>query len=138
RTRDEKGKAIKPAQQAVAKALLEHFGLALVKCGPEVFSYTGTHWVLCEEREHDLFFRQCQKLAGFDFTADSISACVKIFLKSIPQVPPGVNLFEPLPDRANFKNGTLHLAFSIKTPEEMKKDPGQSPYFFSMEFKPHD
>lgn len=138
RTKDEKGKPIRPAQQAVARALLEHYGNALVKCNSDVFRYTGTHWVLCEDKEHDLFFRQLQKLAGFDFKAGEIEACLKIFLKGIAHVPSGVNLFEPRPDRANFLNGTLHLSFSLKTPAEMAQNPGANPYFFSMEFKPHD
>jgi putative DNA primase/helicase len=136
---DEKTKKpIRPSQQEVARALALEYGLNLIKYGQDIFFYCGTHWFLCEDREHDAFFRQIQTLYGPDARSGEVEGALKIFRANIPHVPVGVNLFEPRADRANFQNGTLHLQFRPKTSEEMAREPGAAPYAFNMQFKPHE
>lgn len=127
----------KPTQQRVARALQDHHGLNLIKSGEDVFQWVGTHWKLCEQGDYDAFFRQAMAFAGFDFKAGEVNAIVEIFLKSIAHVPPGVNLFESRPDRANFSNGTLHLVFRPKTASEMAQSPESGTQFLSTEFREH-
>lgn len=137
RRNGEDGKPKKPTQQRVARALADFHGLNLIKCSGEIFSWRGTHWGLCEGPEHDRFFQQAMALAGSDFKAGEISSVLEIFQKHIPHAPEGVNLFEARSDRANFNNGTLHLSFQAKTPQEMAQNPGDGTHWLKSDFRAH-
>lgn len=128
----------KPTQKRIADALQAQYGLNLVKSGKDVFKWDETHWKLCEQLDHDTFFRQASALGGPKFKAGELNAIVEIFLKSLRHVPPDVNMFESRSDRANFLNGTLHLSFRPKSATEMAQDPAGATHWFSTDFRPHN
>lgn len=146
RTLSPKGIPQKPFQQRIAEALLDYYGDRIMKFGAEdVFQYTGTHWELCLDREHDLFRHQLAVLAGPDFSAGDLKGCYTLFMQRIPHVPTQkvdgdevpINLFEPRRDAANFQNGTLHLRRRMKTREEVLANPGAGSELLWTEFLPH-
>jgi phage/plasmid-associated DNA primase len=89
--------------------MIEYFGNRLVKQGRDVFSYTGTHWKILTDTDHDRLKVMIQRICGGLADLKLIEPAYQLFIIHLPVVPDGVDLFAPNPSKVNFLNGTLHL-----------------------------
>jgi phage/plasmid-associated DNA primase/phage/plasmid primase-like uncharacterized protein len=117
------GRPQKIPEKMVVDALLDEYDGRLIHQGKDVFRYTGTHWHHLTPDETDELRRAIGNLYGGLEGSGTIESTYKTLLIYMPVAP--VDLFQPRPDRVNFKNGTLHLTRG-------------SDYKWTTEFKEHD
>lgn len=103
------GKFIPPTEKQLSDYILEFFGERLTRQDKSLFLYNGQFW-----REVDVMgIARIQQMIGVAANGTlgirDIEAAFRYLLAHAPQVPAGVNFFQPNPYVANFQNGTLHF-----------------------------
>ncbi len=98
-----------PNEQEIVDHLLAHFDGNLVKKDRDLFFYCGTHWRWLSQGEHDRLKVMVQEICHGLAPVKLIDAVAKLLMYHVPSVPNDVNPFNPNPNCANFRNGTLHL-----------------------------
>jgi len=108
---DAKGKVkyVPPSQQEVANALLEHLDGNVMSKNEDLFRYTGTHWEHMELREINQLKQGIQTLLNGLGKANDVSGVFSLLLIHLPSVPRDVDMFTPMPNVANFQNGTIRF-----------------------------
>lgn len=91
----------------------------------DLFYYNDGYWQHMGLDFVDKIQRRLNIMNSLKLNAKSLEAIYKLFIKYVPTVPEGVDMFTPNPTCANFKNGTLHLLETI-----------DGKYY--LEFKKHD
>lgn len=119
------GKTILPTSKEMGDYILNFYGDNIIRHEKSLFRYNGTHWFELDVLGLAKLKQKIGVAAHHELDINEIDRHFKYILEHCRQVPRGVNLFQPNPARANFKDGTLHIE---KT--------GRS--VFKKEFKPHD
>lgn len=112
-------------EQDVADEVLAKVANKLLRQDRSLFSYTGTHWKELFSAEIDAIKNEINRHYGLEADSKKVDSTFKTLFRNVPQVPEGVNLFNPLPTAANFKNGTLH---AVKNTDRT----------WRLEFRPHN
>lgn len=126
------------SEKLVADWMLEWTGGKLVRQDKNLFRFDGAKWTELDSQGIDLLKNKINTLCGEALTSKDVGSCYNTFFRYVPAVPDGVNLFEPARDRINFRNGTLHVRFRPKTPEEVREKPGMGTHHFDLSFRPHN
>jgi phage/plasmid primase-like uncharacterized protein/energy-coupling factor transporter ATP-binding protein EcfA2 len=103
-----KGMRAKVSEKSVSDALLSYFDGRVIAFEQDLFIYKYGFWNLLNYSERNKIKVMIGRLAP-DYGIRDIEGAFKYFVTHCPTPPPGVNLFQPAPDRANFADGTLHL-----------------------------
>lgn len=127
----------KLSEKLVAEWLLARYEGHLVRQDKSLFHYDGKKWDELDSVGLDKLRNDINSLCGDSLSSKDVSSCFATFFRYVPGVPAGKNLFEPARDKANFKNGTLHLSFRPKSPEELRASPGSGTHVFDTQFAPH-
>jgi phage/plasmid primase-like uncharacterized protein/phage/plasmid-associated DNA primase len=101
------GMPMAPTQQRVAEHLLDYFDGALIKQERDLFRYDATHWKLLTQADHDRLKVLIQRACSGHGDVKHVDSCYKLFIYHLPAVPNGIDMFTPVPNAANFSNGTL-------------------------------
>jgi len=109
RTNSTTKKAIIPSDREVAEYLLKCYGDKITKKDGCLFKYMGTHWVELSKDDIAKVKQDLQYVANSLLDMKKIKSYYEYFEMLCPSVPRGIDLFQPNPYAANFKNGTLHL-----------------------------
>lgn len=125
------------SEKLVAEWMMERLGPTVARQDRALFRYTGTHWVELDSTGIDQLKNLLNSLCADSLGSRDVDSFFRTFLRYVPHVPEGTNLYQPRRDCANFRNGTLHLSFRPKAPEELALTPGTGTHVFSLEFKPH-
>lgn len=125
------------SEKMIAQWLLEKWDGELIRQDKNLFRYDGKKWMELDTHGVDLIKNTLNGMCGDALTSKKVASLYNTFFRYVPAVPEGVNLFQPHRDRANFQNGTLHLKFRPKTPEELALDRAAGTHVFSLEFTPH-
>lgn len=113
-------------ERKIAAWLLRELDGKIVRQEGSLFKYDGKRWVEMREHEVDSLKNAMNAACGDKLPSKTVNSMFATFLRYVPGVPDGVNLFTPRPDAANFLDGTLHLKRDLETGK------------YSMEFKPHE
>lgn len=124
-TLSKNGKIQTPTEKEVCDYVLKHYGDNILRFDKSLFTYTGTHWVELDAMAEDMVKQKIQVAANGELGYRELENYFKYIKVHAPQTPPGVDLFQPNPFAANFKNGTLHLYKN-----------GDKKYH--LKFRPHD
>lgn len=103
------GKIIMPTEKELSDYILNFYGEDLIRQDKSLFVYNGTHWYELDVMGVAKFQRKIGVAASHELTFRDIKNHYEYILAHCPQVPRGVNLFQPNPNCANFVDGTLHI-----------------------------
>jgi phage/plasmid primase-like uncharacterized protein/phage/plasmid-associated DNA primase len=115
-----------PNQQRIVDHMVDYLANHLVKQDRDLFHYTGTHWKIFTQADHDRLKVAIQRVCSGLADVKLIDATYKLLIYHLPSPPEGIDLFTPSPFHANFLNGTLH---AVPGSGAGKK--------FSLLFRPH-
>lgn len=121
----DKKKKERISEKTVAGWLLEKTSPNLIRQDKSLFLYDGKRWNELFEADHDRLKNDINAMMGDRLGCKEVNDIFRTFMRYVPHVPRGVNLFRPNPTCANFQDGTLHL----------RRDLGSGAY--STEFRPH-
>lgn len=125
------------SEKLVAEWMLAAYPNTLIRQDKSLFHYDGRKWDELDSHGIDRLKNQINALCNDCLSSKDVASAYNTFFRYVPAVPPLVNLFQPRRDLANFENGTLHLEFQPKTPEEQAASPSTGTHVFSMRFAPH-
>lgn len=125
------------SEKLVTDWMLEWTGGKLARQDKSLFHYNGTHWTELDSYGIDTLKNKINSLCGDNLTSKDVASIYNTFFRYVPAVPKRVNLFQPRSDLANFQNGTLHLEFRPKTPEELAATSASGTHVFHLRFAPH-
>lgn len=108
-TTSKSGKVHEPSEKEVADYMLKEFDGRLVKQEKAMFFYTGTHWEELGPAGMDKLKQWIQVAANGLLGARDLRNYLEYLTIHTPNVPRGVEMFQPNPNVANFQDGTLHL-----------------------------
>lgn len=122
---DEESKDLKAGRESeVAKQLVLNSEGSLLRQDKSVFRYRDGHWKELTVTQIDSFKKGIMEIYRGKVRSKDIDSTYKTFFRELPPVPEDVNLFDPHPFCANFRNGTLHVRQSAE-------------FTYSLEFLPH-
>lgn len=103
------GKPILPSEKEVSDYMLKEFNGRLVKQEKAIFYYTGTHWDELGPSGIDKLKQWIGIASNGMLGSRDLESYFRYLMIHTPNVPKGVNMFQPNPYTANFQDGTLHL-----------------------------
>lgn len=104
-----KGKPRPPSQKDLVEYMQAYFKDRMIRQDKSIFVYNGTHWTELDVMGVDRMKQMIQVAANGLLDSRDMEAYYKYLLIDCPQVPNGVNFYQPNPFAANFQNGTLHI-----------------------------
>lgn len=108
------GKLKEPTEKEVSEYILDFFSGRITRQDKSLFVYNGTHWYELDAMGTDRLKQMIGVASNGLLGSRDLEAYYRYLLVHAPQVPGGVNLFQPNPFVANFQNGTLHLGKQIE------------------------
>ena len=102
------GNPIPPKERDVVDHVLKEYGSKLIKFRNLLFSYNQTHWQEFEHRDHDRLKAQIAFAGGGLGSRETMNVYNQLMFR-VEHTPPGVEMYQPNPSKANFLNGTLHV-----------------------------
>lgn len=97
------------SEKRIADALLEYFGKDILRQDKSLFRYDGKRWRELTLADEDAIKNRINAICKDGLESKHVNSAFKTFVRYVPSVPEGINLFNPNPVAANFENGTLHL-----------------------------
>lgn len=104
-----KGKQKPPTQKDLVEYMLEYFQGRMIRQDKSIFTYNGKHWTEQDVMGVDRLKQMIQVAANGLLDSRDMESYYKYLLIDCPQVPHGINFYQPNPYAANFQNGTLHI-----------------------------
>ncbi len=115
----------------LARILLHRLGDTLVTQGSTLWRYTGTHWVELDSGAQNALKNELSTYAGDSLKSREVDSVYRTFLRYVPSVPHGVNLFVHRPDTSNYLDGTVHLTRNARGTYAMELRPHRAQDFIT-------
>lgn len=113
------------SEKQIADWLLDKLSPNIIRQDKSLFMYDGKKWNELFDADIDKLKNDLNAMVGNQLGNKEVEGIYKTFLRYVPHVPRGMNLFTPNPACANFQDGTLHLRRDLRTG------------VYSTEFLPH-
>lgn len=106
---NKRGVPIEPTEKQISEYLHEYLKDKVIRYDKSLFLYCGTHWVEMDSMGVDKVKQWIGVAAQGLLGIRDITNVYNYFFAHSPCTPGGVNLFQPNPYVANFRNGSLHV-----------------------------
>lgn len=96
-------------EKQVAEMLLAELNPNIIRQDQNLFRFSGTHWIEMNDGEIDRLKNRLNALCDNKLSSRLVDSHFKTFMRYVPSVPDGVNMYASRSDCANFEDGTLFL-----------------------------